>query len=395
MAEKPNFPAYLSKRARFERKETPSWEGERPKIVLTETQPHRAGVAQISTDWLGSLSASAYDPEPRGGRTARKTLAAFLSRRAPIDVEQLLLTASTSEAYSYLLLALCDPGDAVLVPTPGYPLLQDIAQLCGVRLVSYHLAYDGQWYLDSGSLPTAASIERERIRFVLAISPHNPTGHVLQERELRSLLALGLPLVVDEVFQPFVLRPEPGDVDALSAEVGAESLVIVLNGLSKLAAAPGFKLGWICARGKGAAGLLDELEYISDAFLSVNQIAEQGLSSILAQADGVRARINEHVLCSQRILKEAFCDHPLTVLRARAGWSQILRFPSVIDEESWSQKLVEAGVGLQVGSLYGLPFECSFVLSSLSSSAALLAGLSRIDALVRTELSRAPCLSLA
>ncbi len=387
MAEKPNFPGYLSKRARFERKETPLWKAKRPEINLTETQPHRAGVAHLSTHWLGSLPQVAYEPEARGRLDARKALASFLSPRASIEAEQLLLTASTSEAYSFLLLTFCDPGDAVLVPSPGYPLLQDIAQLCGVRLVEYRLAYDGQWYIDPGSLPSAVSIEEQKIRFVLAISPHNPTGHVLQRAELRQLQALGLPLVVDEVFQPYILTPVQDDVDPLSEVIESTSLVIVLNGLSKLAGAPGLKLGWICARGQGAVGLLDELEYISDAYLSVNQLVQLGLPSILKRAEAVRMRINEHVRRSQSLVKKTLRDHPLTVLDSRAGWSLILRFPSVMSEEAWCRKLVEEGVRLQPGALYGLPFPCSFVLSCLSNHRALAEGLTRIDQLIRAELA--------
>ena len=188
----------------------------------------------------------AYRPEPFGLLTARRAVAQKLeqpgSARAP-EPDDILLSASTSEAYSFLFKLLCDPGDAVLVPAPSYPLLEHLAELESVQLVPYRLAYDGAWHIDVDSLrPTVST------RAIVAVSPNNPTGNYLAPSELQALAGLGLPLIIDEVFHEY---PLDGGVP-LRAET-PDCLTFRLGGLSKLAGLPQLKLGWTSIAGPEAA----------------------------------------------------------------------------------------------------------------------------------------------
>ncbi len=79
-----------------------------------------------------------------------------------LNPDACFLTASTSEAYSFALHALCDPGDAILVPRPSYPLFDQLAQLAGVKLIHYSIAFDGSWHLDLASLPPQEILVREK-----------------------------------------------------------------------------------------------------------------------------------------------------------------------------------------------------------------------------------------
>ena len=92
-----------------------------------------------------------------------------------------MLTASTSEAYSWLFKLLCDPGDAVLVPKPSYPLFEHLTRLEGVRAVPYRLEYHGRWEIDFASLRAAPG----RRAAVLIVSPNNPTGSYVSRARAR------------------------------------------------------------------------------------------------------------------------------------------------------------------------------------------------------------------
>jgi alanine-synthesizing transaminase len=338
---------------------------------------------------MEALPNEPYAADCRGTESARRAVCDYLKGRALIEPLDLLLTASTSEAYAYLLLALCDVGDAILVPSPGYPLLDDIAQLLGVRLVHYSLAYDGQWFLDSATLPTLEQVRTQNIRAVVAISPHHPTGHVLSEKELGQLGALSLPVIVDEVFEPYVLDRRDTDAEVLGAAIDV-GLLCVLGGLSKSAAAPGLKLGWLVARGAHARQFLSDLEWISDAFLSVNQPVQQGLARILAQAVPIQTTIRTR-LYETRDLVLKLCDQsPVTALCTRAGWSMILRLPHVLSEASWCELLLAQGVRVHPGRLYALPFPCSVVVSLLTEPSQLKLGLERLLLLVHAQLTDDP-----
>ena len=158
-----------------------------------------------------SPGGSATNPTPFGLPSARAAVAADFARRGfPIDASRIVLTASTSEAYAFLFKTLCDPGDEVLVPRPGYPLFDYLAGLESVRPVAYPLEHDGEWHLDLAALRERATA---RTRAVVVVSPHNPTGAFLKRSELEGLEAFcadrGLALVSDEVFADYAFRDDP------------------------------------------------------------------------------------------------------------------------------------------------------------------------------------------
>src|SRR5688572_11018317 len=119
-------------------------------IDLTSTNPTTVGIA-YPPDILAPLSArtgSTYAPHPFGLDSAREAVAAEYARRGiSVAPSRIVLTASTSEAYSTLLKLLCDPGAEVLVPAPSYPLFDHLTRLDGVACRTYGLSYRGRWEL--------------------------------------------------------------------------------------------------------------------------------------------------------------------------------------------------------------------------------------------------------
>ncbi len=100
-------------------------------IDLTETNPTRVGLAypEDAPAALASPATLSYDPQPFGLAAAREAVAeTILAAGRPVDPARVILTASTSEAYSFLFKLLCDPGDQVLVPVPSYPLFEHLTQ---------------------------------------------------------------------------------------------------------------------------------------------------------------------------------------------------------------------------------------------------------------------------
>src|SRR6185312_106731 len=167
--------------------------------------PTRAGLPyprSVVLDALASADALLYEPAPFGLASAREAVA----RAIGVARARLVLTASTSEAYAFLFKLLCDPGDEILVPRPSYTLFEHLARLESVRAVPYRVAYDGAWHLD---LPSVRDAVTPRTRAVVLVSPNNPTGSYTKKTELAALAALGLPLVSDEVFARYPLRPDP------------------------------------------------------------------------------------------------------------------------------------------------------------------------------------------
>ena len=207
-----------------------------------------------------------YEPSPKGILSARKAVSRYYG--SAVSPDRILLTASTSEAYSFLFKLLCSPGDEVLIPQPSYPLFDMLAQLECVRVIPYPLHYDDGWFIDLLAVREAVN---ERTRAVIWVNPNNPTGSYMKREEYEVLAAAcdehGLALISDEVFSDYPVEPVADSVTTLTSM--NECLCFSFSGLSKICGLPQMKLGWIVASGPGHEQALERLEWVADTFLSV------------------------------------------------------------------------------------------------------------------------------
>jgi alanine-synthesizing transaminase len=356
---------------------------DRPVLDLTVTNPTQVGLSypgQALANALGDAGVASYEPAPFGASLAREAVAADFARRgAAVAPDAIALTASSSESYALLFKLLCNPGDAVLVPQPSYPLFEYLARLEGVEPRPYRLTYDGRWRLDFDSLAL------EGARALCVVNPNNPTGSFLSRDEWARLSALAashdLPLIVDEVFADYALSPAV-DAAVTVAALPASALTFCLGGLSKAAGLPQMKLGWIAAAGPPAltAEALRRLELVCDTYLSVGTPVQRALPALLAAGADLRGQITQRVQVNRQRLATTFGrSSPCTLLPAEAGWSAILRVPAVMSDEDWALTLIDRdGVLVQPGYFFDLEVGTTLVLSLLTHPATLAEGARRI-----------------
>ncbi len=326
-----------------------------PLLDLTASNPTRCGLGFAPDELLAPLRAQAvaqYDPQPFGSRPAREAVAAYC--RAPVDPAHICLTASTSEAYSYLFRLLCDPGDELLIASPSYPLFEHLGALDDVRLAPYPLFYDHGWQIEPGAVEARVG---PRTRAVVLVHPNNPTGHFVSDAERAGLEELcvrhGLALIVDEVFLDY---PWDGGPRRSFTEGPHPALTFILSGLSKVCALPQMKLGWCAVCGPEAARVeaLARLEIIADAFLSVSALPQFAAPAWLAARAGVQAQIQNRVRMNLQALDEAVAGSPVTRLTGEGGWYAVLRMPALEPDEDWAARLLEQrGVLVHPGSAFG------------------------------------------
>ncbi|MDE3104077.1 MAG: pyridoxal phosphate-dependent aminotransferase [Acidobacteriota bacterium] len=343
----------------------------RPLLDLTVSNPTLCGFHYDKAEILAPLSspsALVYDPDPKGVLSARQAVCNYYAdHRASIQPRQLMLTTSTSEAYSYLFRLLCDAGDEVLVAQPSYPLFDFLADLENVRLRPYRLFYDYGWWIDFAALEQSIG---PRTRAILVVHPNNPTGHATRRAERQRLEQLcvqhSLALIVDEVFLDYPI----GEVEALeSFAVGPHpALTFCLSGISKIAGLPQMKVGWIVCAGPEALqqAALARLEVIADTFLSMNAPAQAALPAWLARRHGIQRQIRERVEANLAVLRSA----GLEVMHLEAGWCGVLRVPRDRWAEGGSedlalQLLLDSDVVVHPGSFYGMAEPGRLVVSLL------------------------------
>jgi aspartate/methionine/tyrosine aminotransferase len=356
----------------------------RPLLDLTISNPTRAGIAYPADllDALADPASLVYRPEPLGLEDARAAVAETYARRGlAVDRERIVLTASTSEAYSVLFKLLCDPARSdVLTPVPSYPLFDHLARLDGVGQRHYALEYHGAWTVDADSLDRAWTDET---RAVLAVSPNNPTGSVLHASDadelVRRCAARDAALIVDEVFCDYPLGDALPEAPALR-EPGC--LLARLGGLSKTAGLPQLKLGWMALDGPGdlVAEAIDRLELIADTYLSVATPVQLGARALLRAGDSIRAAILDRIRGNLAALDRLVsASSTVTVLPADGGWSAVLRVPATRSEEQIVLDLLELdAVVVHPGYFFDFPHEAFLVVSLLPEPAIFARGVERI-----------------
>lgn len=369
-----------------------------PLVDLTGSNPTALGLVHPPAVYaaLGDPGGAFYDPDPLGLPAARDAVAGYYAARgASVPRERLCLLASTSEAYAHLLALLCDPGDAVLVPRPGYPLLPMLADLAHVELAGYPLLYDGTWSIDLPAL-AAALAACPRARAIALVAPNNPTGSYLAPDELAAIDALaagrGLALLVDEVFWDYPLGHAPKASPIMSP---TRALTFVLSGLSKVAALPQLKLAWIAAQ--GPAALVDEamrrLELVADAYLSASTPVQRAAGALLAAAPAMQSAILERARDNLGHLRRACAGTSLTALDVQGGWLALVRLPAVhdLDGAAWALQALRGGVLAQPGELYDLEGPPHLALSLITPPEAFQRGVDRLLDIAARVVASGPC----
>jgi len=381
-----------------------------PIADLTASNPTRCGFKYSASllDALADARALVYDAQPRGLLAAREAVCGYYADHGvALDPGQIVLTTSTSEAYSFLFRLLSDPAGEILVPQPGYPLFDFLATLDDVRIKAAPLVYDDGWQIDFEGLRRAIT---PQTRAIVVVHPNNPTGHFTKAWEAEELgricRAHELSLIVDEVFLDYreqgTKPPERAQIarrgsrqgpreqegrERGSFAAGIEGVpVFVVSGLSKIAGLPQMKAAWIVATGPEKAQALERLEVIADTFLSMNAPVQWALPAWLGGRAEIQEQIRKRVSANLAELDRQLATLPtLERLAVEGGWYAVLRVPALEPDEQTVLALLERGVWVHPGYFFGLPESGWLVVSLLGEEAEFDAGIVTVTNYFRTN----------
>jgi aspartate/methionine/tyrosine aminotransferase len=346
-----------------------------PLLDLTASNPTTCGFHYDHHAILQALASPAslvYTPEPKGLESARRAVAAYYAERGDDVAQQgfiddIILTTSTSEAYSFVFRALCNPGDEILVPAPSYPLFDFLADIQDVKPVRYPLVYDYAWQIDFAALERAIT---PRTRAVIVVHPNNPTGHFCSAREAARLNEIcsrrQMALIADEVFLDFALAAEKPH----SFAANTSSLTFTMSGLSKISGLPQMKFAWLVACGPRElkSRALARLEVIADTYLSMNAPVQHAAPALLAQRHGFQRQLMERVRqnlaeLDLQIARQKLCSR----LEVQGGWYAVLRVPATRLDDDLAIALLETrNVYLHPGHFYDFPGDGHLVVSLIT-----------------------------
>jgi len=349
-------------------------------LDLTVSNPTACGV-EMDPRVLRALAddrGAKYEPEARGMSSARAAVAGYYEGLGvQVAAENVVLTTSTSEAYSYAFRLLCEPGDEVLVPQPGYPLFDFLASIQDVRPVAYPLIYDHGWHIDLHALEQAVT---PRTRAVIVVHPNNPTGSFVSREERRALAQLcaarGMAIVADEVFLDYGLEGPPH-----SFADESNCLTLTLSGLSKIAGLPQMKVAWIVASGPDElrAQAMARLEVIADTYLSVNTPMQLALPVMMESRHGFQKQLKARLASNLRELDAQLAGAPqISRLEVQGGWYATLRVPVTQPDEELAIQLIEKGVVVQPGHFFDFPRDGYLVVSLMTEEREFREGVGRL-----------------
>jgi alanine-synthesizing transaminase len=337
-------------------------------IDLTISNPTRTGIEYDSSAILNALTnpkALDYDPQSKGLRSAREAVARYYARI--IDPENLILTTSTSEGYSYVFRLLCNPDEEILVPKPSYPLFDFLADLQDVKAVPYSLIYDHDWQIDFHSLETGLT---KNSRGIVLVHPNNPTGSYISGQERKRLNELchrhQLALVVDEVFLDY---GHDGEHRTTFAE-NNEALTFTLSGVSKISALPQMKLAWMAVSGpqSDVAAAMQRLEIIADTYLSLNAPVQLAAAVLLDQRKTIQPQLMRRVRANvseldRQLARQKSCSR----LEIQGGWYAVLQIPVTRSDEDFAVELLRrSDVLVHPGHFYDFSSDGYLVLSLIT-----------------------------
>jgi aspartate/methionine/tyrosine aminotransferase len=370
-------------------------------LNLIDTNFHSCGLfppedllRQAADRYLAEKHREAYAPDPAGSRELRDAIAAWYSHTGwQTDAAELLVTASASESYSHIFSTLLRPGSEVLLPSPGYPLFEEVARRRGLVPRFYRLAEEDGWQIDQESVRSAVG---PQTGCIVIISPNNPTGAVVSATELQAVAdearKCGALLLVDEVFSEFHYGPDP------QTRAGArfpDVRCCTIHGASKLFASPDLKVSWIRTSGprEWRAEAQELLEIENDLYLNGSSLSQALVTWLFLRTENPGAALAAEVATRRGTL-----DRALTGLSSQLGdkgitidWTppaggihlpvRIRGLRGVDDEELCVRALEEVSLNLHPGYLYG--FEGSVaVVSFLCPHERIESGVRRLGELL-------------
>jgi alanine-synthesizing transaminase len=360
----------------------------KPLFDLTNSNPTTCGFSYPEERLFAALQdprALRYEPESQGLRQAREAIADYYRGRpglfgaqAHVDPSRIVLTSSTSEAYSYIFRLLCDVGDEVLVPAPSYPLFEYLADLADIRPVSYPLIYDQGWQIDSAALFAALS---PRSKAIMVVHPNNPTGSFVKRQEAEKLAEIcarrNFAIIADEVFLDYADGADPPCTFAS----GSSALTFTLSGLSKISLLPQMKLGWIVVSGPDELvdGALQRLDVIGDTYLSPSIPVQLAVGEMLGMRGDVQKQMQQRLCSNLKFLDALMQQSSVDRLKREGGWYAVLRVPARGSDEDLAIELLQnCDVLVHPGHFFDFPRDGFVIVSLIAREAEFQEGAQRL-----------------
>jgi aspartate aminotransferase len=331
-----------------------------------------AGVDALHKGWTH------YGPSA-GLPDLRQTIANYVSRTRGVKVnpEEVVVVPGGKPIIFFTILALIDEGDEVIYPNPGFPIYESMIHYVGGKAVPIHLREERDFSLDVAEL---GPLITDRTRLIILNSPHNPTGGVMQRREVEQVAKIigdrNLLVLSDEIYSRLLFE---GEHFSIMSVPGMQERTILLDGFSKTYAMTGWRMGYGVMRPDLAAHITRLMTNSNSCTASFTQMA--GIEALRGDQGSVDRMCEEFkrrrdvVVAGLNKIKGFSCRMPQGAFYV---------FPN-ITKTGWKSKpladalLEQAGVAALSGTAFGDFGEGYLRFSIANSLENLQLALDRVD----------------
>jgi aspartate aminotransferase len=306
-----------------------------------------AGVDALRKGWTH------YGPAA-GLPELRQTIAEYVSQTRGVKVtsEEVVVVPGGKPIIFFSILALIDEGDEVIYPNPGFPIYESMVNYVGGRAVPIRLREERDFSLDLAEL---AALVNDRTRLIILNSPQNPTGGVLDRKEIEQIARVigdrNILVLSDEIYSRLVF--DGGEHFSILSVPGMQERTILLDGFSKTYAMTGWRMGYGVMRPDLAAQITRLMTNSNSCTASFTQVAGvEAIRGDQTSVDGMREefqRRRDVFVAGLNRIKGFSCRMPRGAFYV---------FPN-ITATGWRSKLLadalleQAGVAALSGTAFG------------------------------------------
>jgi aspartate/methionine/tyrosine aminotransferase len=330
----------------------------------------------LGGDLESLLDTNLFYTPPAGTPELREELA----RMQGVEPESVLVTTGAAEALLILFQIAAEPGANVVLPNPGFPTNDAVAESLGLEVRHYTLRAEDRFRIDPDEIRKQIDAST---KLVLVNSPHNPTGAVLSENDMEALHNLcaerGVPFVSDEVYHPIYHGP------AMRSSARFPHAT-VLGDFSKALCLSGLRIGWMIEPDpRRREKVLNARSYFT---VSSTVLGERLATLALQHRDSIYGRTRRLSETNLPLLDRLFAEHSdlLKWVRPAGGMTAFPWLAGGIDGREFCSGLMRHGVLMAPGDCFGMP--AHFRLGFAASGERFAAGIERFADYLETLTSR-------
>jgi aspartate aminotransferase len=316
----------------------------------------------------------------------RQTIAEYVSRTRGVKVtpDEVVVVPGGKPIIFFTILALIDEGDEVIYPNPGFPIYESMIHYVGGKAVPVRVSEDLDFSLDVNEL---ASLITDRTRLIILNSPHNPTGGVMQRKDVEQVAKIigdrNILVMSDEIYSRLLFE---GEHFSIMSVPGMQERTILLDGFSKTYAMTGWRMGYGVMRADLATHITRLMTNSNSCTASFTQMA--GIEALRGDQSSV-----DHMCAEFKHRRDVFVAglNKIKGFSCRMPKGAFYVFPN-ITKTGWHSKpladalLEQAGVAALSGTAFG-EFGAGYLRFSVANSLEnLQQALDRVDQWTRKNL---------